>query len=110
MKERFTKGPWRPVAIQGINTRAAEIIGPDGEFIANTGNWKKEVSSELYANANLIAVAPAMYEALNDILDLENSIGGDEYCGSETCKKCKYTARRFNKIRLILAKARGEST
>lgn len=60
---KFTKGPW------GISSRFANVrIVPEsdgmGTTIATMGNWNGEFADEQRANANLIAAAPEMYEAL----------------------------------------------
>ena len=68
MSEKFTKGPWTATydsqlqaAIEIYNTEDRIIVAvlPDRGTI--------EAMSEIEANANLIAAAPDMYEALETI-------------------------------------------
>ncbi len=67
MSEKFTKGPWTATydsqlqaAIEIYNTEDRVIVAvlPDRGTI--------EAMSEIEANANLIAAAPDMYEALKE--------------------------------------------
>ena len=97
MSEKFTKGPWKATydsqlqaAIEIYNTedRVMVAVLPDRGTI--------EAMSEIEANANLIAAAPDMYEALETTC---------EYCiGKEVtdcpCERC-ITGK-------ALRKARGE--
>jgi hypothetical protein len=63
----FTPGPWR----QGntvellLNNKCREIISDDG----NIGLVYGIIDQDNKANANLIAAAPELYEALNLLLD-----------------------------------------
>ena len=98
MSEKFTKGPWKATydsqlqaAIEIYNTedRVMVAVLPDRGTI--------EAMSEIEANANLIAAAPDMYEALETTC---------EYCiGKEAtdspCERC-ITGK-------ALRKARGET-
>ena len=70
MREKFTKGPWKATydsqlqaAIEIYNTedRVMVAVLPDRGTI--------EAMSEIEANANLIAAAPDMYEALECACD-----------------------------------------
>ena len=51
-----TKGPWHAVT-RGTDGR---IIGPDGEFVADTDSRGKRPHLEEEANALLIASAPSL--------------------------------------------------
>lgn len=87
MSEKFTKGPWKATydsqlraAIEIYNTedRIMVAVLPDRGTI--------EAMSEIEANANLIAAAPDMYEALKCACD-QYCIGyaGDSIVKCEDC-------------------------
>jgi len=93
-KPNWTPGPWK------IGSRYTEngVYDKAGNLIANTHsshrNFDRENQiAEQNANAHLIAAAPDMYEALEDII-------GDTEFG---CHRASYI-----KARAALAKARGE--
>ena len=97
MSEKFTKGPWKATydsqlqaAIEIYNTedRVMVAVLPDRGTV--------EAMPEIEANANLIAAAPDMYEALEEvwrILDSTMPLSRDN---------------RADRIKRILCKARGE--
>ena len=92
MSEQFTKGPWTEKHIRTDTHGIAwkNIRGGDGCLFA-------EVCGE--ANANLIAAAPDMYEALE--------CACDKYCigyAGDSLVKCEDCI-----IRKALRKARGET-
>ena len=99
MTEKFTKGPWTATydsqlqaAIEIYNTedRIMVAVLPDRGTI--------EAMSEIEANANLIAAAPDMYEALE--------CACDKYCigyAGDSIVKCEDCV-----IQKALRKARGE--
>lgn len=76
---RFTKGPWgeKNVLVRGLN------------FLSHA-NYPTELGK---ANAHLIAAAPELYEALEDVLNSKEIVNDDPL---------------VNKIIAALAKARGE--
>ena len=83
---KFTKGPWMhtpegPADSQGYGVCAL---------------WGSPGSEEQIANSHLIAAAPEMYDALNEVAE-----GMEEAGGSSNWNTAK-------EIRKILAKARGE--
>lgn len=90
----FTKGPWAVFGDWGITD-----IG--GRFIAQFEPLSDDISSgnssESFANANLIAAAPDMYETLQSII---NTWDGPLYRHE--------MAPNIDKARKALAKARGE--
>ena len=107
MREKFTKGPWKATydsqlqaAIEIYNTedRIRVALLPDRGTV--------EAMSEIEANANLIAAAPDMYEALEAYVRLERddilaSLSPQElYNEYVECKQ---------KIHKALRKARGET-
>ena len=93
---KFTKGPWKATydsqlraAIEIYNTEDRILVAvlPDRGTI--------EAMSEIEANANLIAAAPDMYEALEEvwrIVESNMSLSRDN---------------RADRIKRILCKARG---
>ena len=99
MSMKFTKGPWKATydsqlqaAIEIYNTedRVMVAVLPDRGTI--------EAMSEIEANANLIAAAPDMYEALE--------CACDRYCigyAGDSLVKCEDCV-----IQKALRKARGE--
>ena len=99
MSEKFTKGPWKATydsqlqaAIEIYNTedRIMVAVLPDRGTV--------EAMPEIEANANLIAAAPDMYEALE--------CACDKYCigyAGDSLVKCEDCV-----IQEALCKARGE--
>ena len=97
MSKKFTKGPWTAtydsqlqalIEIYNTEDRVMVAVLPDRGTI--------EAMSEIEANANLIAAAPDMYEALEEvwrILDSTMPLSRDN---------------RADRIKRILCKARGE--
>ena len=97
MSEKFTKGPWTAtydsqlqalIEIYNTEDRVMVAVLPDRGTI--------EAMPEIEANANLIAAAPDMYEALEEvwrILDSTMPLSRDN---------------RADRIKRILRKARGE--
>jgi hypothetical protein len=63
----FTKGPWRKGNVGEImlNNKYREIISDDGKI----GLVYGIIDQDNKANANLIAAAPELYEALQKVLD-----------------------------------------
>ena len=70
-----TPGPWtvHVISDETIETR----IQAGAEILARVCDFGKYRIVEQEGNANLFAAAPAMYEALQSILDSENSTLGD---------------------------------
>ena len=64
MSEKFTKGPWKATYDSQLQA-AIEIYNEDRIIVAVLPDRGTiEAMSEIEANANLIAAAPDMYEAL----------------------------------------------
>jgi hypothetical protein len=103
-KEKFTPGPW-VVGESADNGIACVDTGYDYENISPIeicecwGEEDDKATTEISrANAALIASAPDMYAALEELLEFgQNKCG----CGSSECTFCR--------ARSALAKARGES-
>ena len=99
MSKKFTKGPWKAtydsqlqaaIEIYSTEDRVMVAVLPDRGTI--------EAMTEIDANANLIAAAPDMYEALE--------CACDKYCigyAGYSLVKCEDCI-----IRIALRKARGE--
>lgn len=86
----FTKGPW------SIHKKLDFIVSSSDEEIADTS-----CSPNPQADANLIAAAPDLYEALVDVMAEISFLGNEvHYFG---------TTERFDAARAALAKARGEA-
>ncbi len=106
-KEAFTPGPWgigskivestsQVIAIYEEKNRRAASAGYLADVYAGYVGSQDISFEEGAANANLIAVAPELYEALKECLDLiELMLPNEETIISES--------------RASLAKARGES-
>ena len=108
---KFTKGPWRATydsqlqaAIEIYNTedRVMVAVLPDRGTI--------EAMSEIEANANLIAAAPDMYEALEHLRVAAQKVCDDFCCGagcSQDARDCKLEGGLI-RAEIALRKARGE--
>lgn len=98
MKEKWTPGPW--VFTAPIGAEHAEVRDRDGRRIAVTiGSYPMRTRTE-DANAYLIAAAPDLYAALDELHDLVNMMIEGEY------EPDSFT---IQPARLALKKARGES-
>lgn len=87
----FTKGPW-------VKSKHGRLEGADGQAIAISGlsvTIQHYDDGEGIANANLIAAAPDMYEALKRV---QTSIGGTV---------CEQDLAILDYCRAALAKAEG---
>lgn len=85
--EKWTPGPWR---IDG----SLAIYSADDSFIADVTYLTDEKEQ---ANANLIAAAPELYEALNDLLN-------------EAINGTVPLLAQIEKVSKVLRKARGEDS
>lgn len=101
-KPKFTPGPWTAL-IQGKDSEYIDVIDKNGRFICGCfENIPRE--EEPIANAALIAAAPDMYEALEEILS-------DLYTFPQVAPGVDHP-EVFDlklKLRKLLRKARGES-
>ncbi len=92
-KQKWTPGPW-------LRGKHGSIKDANGEIVEATGlalvTGYRNASDPAFANAQLIAAAPELYE----VLDMMAVI-----CPSET----KHERECLKKARATLAKARGES-
>ena len=86
MSEKFTKGPWK-------------VLGEDVVLECNEKEvvaWVGDIDGQMINNANLIAAAPEMYEALKNVCHN----GCRESTADEFCLHCS--------VAKALRKARGE--
>ena len=108
MKARFTPGPWvfdgqnagmTYSAGYGLLNESGESIGIHVDCSHGFVNKHGEGVSE--ANANLIAAAPDMYEALRAGIEVLTALYGQRKDGPGK--------QAFEKMRKALSKARGET-
>lgn len=90
-EKKWTPGPWVFDGTGPHNVFGCDISNSLGDSIAGSWHGRDEVAK---ANAHLIAAAPELYDALEEMLRI---VGGYEY--PETAKMA----------RAALTKARGES-
>lgn len=108
-KEKFTPGPWKVMGPAGSLTRP----GIDGDVngrkrsIILVGAEENQRGVDTEANAALIAAAPDMYAALEELLDSESvSI----FSSAMESESWKLDLKEWEThARSALAKARGES-
>lgn len=96
MKKQHTPGPWKigtppPNGEQTIGTQKGLMVA-----VATTG-----ANTPTEANANLIAAAPELLEALQDFLNWSDSV----YYGEDTRREL---VRAKDKASAAIAKATGE--
>ena len=92
MTEKFTKGPWTARYDSQLQA-LIEIYNEDRILVAVLPDrGTVEAMPEIEANANLIAAAPDMYEALSFV-----------------CKACDHECYERCPVRVALRKARGET-
>jgi hypothetical protein len=103
---KFTPGPWSPDdEIQQCPTASALttrfFYGPNRLAIFRMGlGYESDETNE--ANAHLIAAAPDMYEALEDLLNEYSDLMSDMYGNHDG------STTAYMKAEAALAKARGE--
>jgi len=95
MKAQYTPGPWKTVVYPEEGW--IDIEAPDGTCII--GDLGIRNDEYLEANANLIAAAPDLLEALEDMVRIFDRGLPSECIGRRTCD---------NAIKVI-AKAKGEA-
>ena len=109
---KWTKGPWGTENKQGHGTGVAAIapVAWCGISTLVGANKHQSISSEqAYANAQLIAAAPDLYEALEAIFQAgqwyESALEIDAHREGDAPDGCQLEAMAM----AALAKARGES-
>lgn len=101
MAEGFTKGPWR---ITKHETVFPQIEADGGEVVVKFTGLTLVDSNKAMAHAHLIAAAPELYEALDDIRTVSETV--EEGLGRER----RALALITHIARVALAKARGENS
>lgn len=105
-KEKFTPGPWSKAHLNEMGCRCGYVFSEGSETVAkvlyndkedaNYCRYEEYLSLETArANAALIAAAPDMYAALEELLD--------------TVSNADETSGAYEKATAALAKARGET-
>jgi hypothetical protein len=95
--KKWTKGPWE-VDFQNCHVGQVAVCHGDGDgyWEVWSPNWGGGIDQE--ANAHLIAAAPELYEALDELADLMQGVIDGDY------KPDSYT---LQVAKVALAKARG---
>ena len=96
---KFTPGPWRYEYEDGY---CGELIGANGGMICTFTDEPNE------ANANLIAAAPDLYEALKEVLLAERLGTRPPETAMQAEEKLDRIKHAVIKAEAALAKARGE--
>ena len=91
MATKFTPAPW---SVDFGSTQSCITGGKGGILYVHTIDSGKGKSQRRIANEHLIAVAPEMYELLQDLLSAEGVIT---------------TSSNRKSVKELLAKARGEA-
>lgn len=100
MSRAHTKGPWHVQDGYGFDSRPATLVADlSGYLVASTGH----ITKESQANANLIAAAPALFDALHTALPFVEDALEDEFY------KEAHVRKAINEIMTAIKKARGES-
>lgn len=100
MKTKFTPGPWSSPENKSQYSNVRDLFNGNGQRFATIqfGSPSREVTEdEIEANARLIAAAPEMYEALENILRLSIF----------KAHGTAYDQEQVEKARAALAKASG---
>lgn len=113
-----TPGPWRLSNINDGGHLGAEVeIDSDHHIGLATVVWRMENegrSTRLEANARLIAAAPELLEALEEIIETQNLLDSDaaevlaEYEGVSCMREAVSRSRAVLKAYAAVKKARGE--
>ncbi len=97
---KHTPGPWYPHCAEADHCLSSSVWGAEpGNQVAVIGGKKLD---EMNANAHLIAAAPAMYEALKNILALQLD------CDGVTVKLTEYHCHQVREAQAALAQAEGK--
>lgn len=105
MEERneFTPGPWKAFDVSEMHDEPRFMVGPR-EFCSiaevRAGSTEAEETGDVAANARLIAAAPALYEALHDLVHGRIS---DSAKATEATRQRRRDAWENAKAALLLA-------
>lgn len=106
MSGKHTPGPWRTHVVD-----STMVIGSDGSEIAQTLGDYESLYATMEADANLIAAAPDLLEALEAFIDVVENSGGVH--GLRTDGRASTWGDReldfINDAVAALRKARGKS-
>jgi len=73
----YTKGPW---TISCDEVKEGRLVyGPDAHLVADCHNIRVRTKEEEQANARLIAAAPELLEALQELCDLIDDVKSGYY-------------------------------
>jgi hypothetical protein len=104
---KHTPGPWVSSHYDDIADEIA-IQTHEGEYVASIdcdGAYGGKIANCIDANARLIATAPDLLEALEDVLDGIGFLSGGDY----ELEGFGISLDRAKEIRAAIAKARGEN-
>lgn len=99
-KPKFTPGPW-----EILLTNDFTIEGHNGDTVVRIGDERRLIP--MNADAALIAAAPELYAALEEMHLLAESILTEPQL--DAARNGKTMRQRLSEARAALAKARGES-
>jgi len=110
----YTPGPWRvdPAFREDVQTADGnlEIASTSAKILS--GGKCPDCLDERQDNANLIAAAPDMYEALKEAADVLETTMPDSYFDNDSGCRPTFVMERaekaMNETRRILAKATGQ--
>ena len=96
---QFTPGPWYPHYAKADHCLSSSVWGQEpGNQVAVVGGKSLQTMN---ANARIIAAAPAMYEALKNILALQLA------CDGVTVKLTEFHCHQVREAQAALAQAEG---
>ncbi len=86
MSPKYSKAPWKVIYTYHVEGQPGD--GHDSEISYHLDQEEIPTEKEVEANARLMQAAPELLDALNDYLEGDNCVlGDDEACG--TCTYCK---------------------
>jgi len=100
-ENKFTPGPWHVGYGEAI--RIYDLKGNSLAIATNIHMYGRRNVNEVEANANLIAAAPELLEALEEIL-ADYTLASDEWCDDAL----DYALELISRVEKVIAKAKGE--
>ena len=108
---KHTCGPWK--ACNELHTTGYHVRGPNGYCIADVSAIANlnaraldEVNARVKENANLIAAAPDMYEAISTLIPiLLDELEKRELCGDVNCEYVQTLQNAYEKAFNAMVKA-----
>lgn len=100
---KFTPGPWQMSGVRSKRNVYGHTVGPDSDPIITVdySDRTPDLHSETLGNAHLIAAAPELYAALEDMIALYINTAGNYFEPGKVKQMIASLA--------ALAKARGET-